>query len=70
MKRNTIPKSALALLVIGLLMTTLTSIINRYFPLPDFSKGFLNGLGLTIEIIALVKIQRSKKNIKCAALNN
>lgn len=66
MKLNTIPKSALALLMIGLLLVTLTPIINRYFPLPDFLKGLMNGLGLTIEVIALIKIDRSKKKSRCA----
>lgn len=70
MKRNTLPKPALVLLVIGLLMTSLTPIINRYFPLPDFLKGFINGMGLMLEVIALIKIQRSKKNMKCAVVLN
>jgi hypothetical protein len=66
MKRNIIPKSALALLITGLLMTTLTLVVHRYFPLPDFLRGFINGLGLMLEVIALIKIQRSKKKISCA----
>ncbi len=70
MKLNTIPKSALVLLIIGLLMTIITPVINRYFPLPDFLKGFLNGLGLAIEFTALVKMQRSKKNIRCTSYND
>jgi hypothetical protein len=65
MKRNNIPKSALFLLIIGLLLTTLTPIINRSFPIPDYAKGFLVGLGLMLEVIALVKIQQNRKNIKC-----
>jgi len=65
MKRNTIPKSALALLIIGLLITTLTPIINNSFPMPDYVKGFLVGLGLMLEVIALIKIQQNRKNIKC-----
>ena len=65
MKRNTIPKSALALLIIGLLITTLTPVINSSFPMPDYVKGFLVGLGLMLEVIALIKIQQNRKNIKC-----
>jgi|GEM_PF-916553 len=65
MKRNNISKSALACLLTGLLMTTLTPAISRYLPLPDFLKGFLCGLGLMLELIALVKIQRSRR-AKCA----
>jgi hypothetical protein len=62
MKTNTIPKQALILLTTGLLMTTLLPAIGRYITLPDLVKGFLTGLGLAIEFIALVKIQRSKSN--------
>jgi len=68
MKPNTIPKPALTLLVAGLLMTTLTPILSRYVFMPDFVKGFLTGLGLALEVIALVKIQRSRKADKCAVI--
>jgi hypothetical protein len=67
MKHNTVSKSALICLIIGLLLTVLTPIIARYVPLPDFAKGFLTGTGLMIEFIALVKIQRSKKEKRCDA---
>jgi len=66
MKRFNIPKSALPYLIIGLLLATLTPIIGRYCHLPDFLKGFSSGLGLTLEVIALVKIQRSKKINNCS----
>jgi len=65
MKLNTIPKSALILLITGLLMTTLMPAIGRYVAMPDFLKGFITGLGITFEFIAIVKIQRNK-NRKCA----
>jgi len=62
MKRNTIPKAALFYLIVGLLLVSFTPIISRYVPLPDSSKGFLTGLGLMLEVIAIVKIDRSRKN--------
>jgi hypothetical protein len=64
MKHNPIPKPALFLLIAGLLLTTTMPIIGRHFLMPDFVKGFMTGLGLTLELIALVKIQRSK-NRRC-----
>lgn len=67
MKRNTIPNPALAYLIIGLLLTTLTPIISRHLLLPDSIKGFIIGLGLMFEVIALVKIRRSNKDRKCRA---
>lgn len=68
MKINTIPKPALILLITGLLMTTLTPIIGRHTFMPDFEKGFITGLGLTLELIGLIKMQRSKKAGKCAGM--
>lgn len=65
MKRNFMPKQAQFLLIAGLLLTTLTPMIGRHMPIPDFVKGLVTGLGLTLEFIALVKIQRSN-NRKCA----
>jgi hypothetical protein len=65
MKLNPIPKPALFLLIAGLLLTTTMPIIGRHFLMPDFVKGFMTGLGLTLELIALVKIQRGK-NRRCA----
>ena len=61
MKRNAIPKPALACLIIGLMITSVTPIISNHFQMPDILRGFLTGLGLTLEVIALVKIQRSRK---------
>ena len=66
---KTIPKSALTYLIVGLLATSLTPIINRYWPMPDALKGFIMGMGLMLEVIAIIKIQRSKKGTSCAAAN-
>jgi hypothetical protein len=56
----------LILLIAGLFLTSLTSIVNRYFPMPDAVRGFLMGIGLTIEVIALIKMERSKRKSSCA----
>jgi hypothetical protein len=66
MKNFDISKTALILLVTGLLLTSLTSIVNRYFPMPHVVQGFLMGIGLTIEVIALIKMERSKRKSSCA----
>lgn len=70
MKYISIPKSALVFLVAGLLLTTLPPILSRYFSIPDLFRGFITGVGLTFEVIALAKIQRSKKGRSCAALKD
>jgi hypothetical protein len=69
MKRNIIPKSALTYLIVGLLINTLPLIISRYFPLPDLLRGLITGLGLALELVALVKIQRSRKGRNCMGSN-
>lgn len=63
MKSN--KKTALAYLAIGLFLIVLSQIISRYLALPDFLKGFLNGTGLMLEVIGLVKLQSTKKNKQC-----
>lgn len=62
MKRTKISQTALVFLIAGLLLTTLPLLLSRYFTIPDMFKGFLTGLGVTLEFIALLKIQRSKKH--------
>ncbi|MGY3053826.1 hypothetical protein ACVWYG_002027 [Pedobacter sp. UYEF25] len=69
MKRHTIPKSAKAYLIIGLMFTSLTPIFSRYYPIPDLFKGFITGLGLALEVIAIIKLQRIRKDGICKASN-
>lgn len=66
MKQNTMSKPALALLITGLLLISFVPLVNRYFPLPDFVKGFLGGLGIALELIALIKSKRDKKSVNCS----
>lgn len=61
MKRNPIQRRALMLLASGLLITSLPPIICQHFSAPDSLRGFLTGLGLALEVIALVKIQRNRR---------
>jgi hypothetical protein len=65
MKRKPFSKAVLMLLISGLLLTSFVPLLSRYFIMPDVVKGFLTGLGLALEFIALVKAQRSKKGINC-----
>ncbi len=61
MKYNKIPKQALVCLITGLLLTSLTPIISKHLAIPHFAKGFLSGLGIALECISLVQIQRSTR---------
>jgi hypothetical protein len=69
MKSNNISNAALTYLILGLLLVTLTPIMGRYISIPDFLKGFLNGLGLTLEFIAVVKIQKGQKVNSCTRVS-
>lgn len=65
MKRNQITKPILALFITGLLLTSLMPIVSRYFHMPDAVKGFLMGMGLMLEVIAIIKMTRNRKKINC-----
>lgn len=66
MKRNSITKTALVYLITGLLLVVLVPITGRYFQLSDATQGFLTGSGLMLEFIALLMIDRGKKQNGCA----
>jgi hypothetical protein len=66
---NNISKTTLACFIAGLLMTTLTPVLSRHFHFPDFLKGFIGGLGIMLEVIAIIKISRANKGNKCRVLN-
>jgi hypothetical protein len=42
-------------------MVTTPTLINDWFPLPDFVRGALVGIGLGLEINGLIKINRLRK---------
>ncbi|WP_158824956.1 hypothetical protein [Mucilaginibacter lacusdianchii] len=65
MKRTFIPKAAMPYFIIGLLLITFIPIVNRYLPMPDFARGFLIGLSLALQVIALVIIDRHKRKQAC-----
>ena len=44
----------------GLLMVTLPTLFKEYIPMSDFLRGFLIGLGLTLEIFGLIAIGMKK----------
>ncbi|WDF54866.1 hypothetical protein [Mucilaginibacter sp. KACC 22063] len=65
MKQNKPSKPVMALLIIGVLMVTTTPIISKHFFMPDSVRGFIYGLGLALEVIAIIKFQQSKKTGIC-----
>ncbi|QQL49942.1 hypothetical protein [Mucilaginibacter ginkgonis] len=67
MRHQKFSKPALAFLIAGLLLITLTPLVGRHFHLPDFAIGCLNGLGLACEAISLGIMQKNRKR-KCQIL--
>jgi hypothetical protein len=59
MKNKKMPKAALPYLIIGLLLVTTGASVSRYYHLPDFVTGFMSGLGLMLEFIAVIKIRNA-----------
>jgi hypothetical protein len=67
MKRTSISTAALVFLITGLLLTSGLPVLARYYPVSDTVKGLLTGLGLGIEIIGIIKLDRGRKNLACKA---
>jgi hypothetical protein len=61
MKFKKYPLQIRLLICVGLLMVTTPTLINDWFPLPDFVRGALVGIGLGLEINGLIKINRLRK---------
>ena len=54
-------RPAIALLVVGLMLATLTPLLSGKFGWPDGARGFVTGLGVGIELIALIALLRLKR---------
>jgi len=58
MKKLTI--SAKAYLIIGLFILCTVQILRHYLTMPDFAAGALMGIGIGVEILALIKLNKAK----------
>ena len=58
------------LIAIGMLLVVLPTLFNDVVPIPQFVSGFVMGLGLTVEIIATMKLKREKANADCSIVND
>ena len=66
MKFNKLPMPCRLLFSVGILLATGPVLLHDYLFIPDFFRGFLTGLGLTFEIIGLIKLrQMNKMNNGC-----
>jgi len=54
------PKSPLFLLIAGLMLTTTLPLAARHFKVSDIALGFIVGLGISLELWALISIIRYK----------
>jgi hypothetical protein len=64
MKSKFFQNTATIPLVVGLLLIALSQIMGRYIILPDFAKGALMGIGIGLEIIALIKVRSEGETSK------
>ena len=51
------------LIATGLLLVVLPPLINNFYPLSGFLRGFLPGIGLGLEIAGLIKMKQKKGKI-------
>ena len=48
-------------ITIGLVILSLSLLLNRFIPLPDFALGLLTGVGLGIEIYTIMILSKRNK---------
>jgi hypothetical protein len=51
-------KPLMLLLATGLLIAAATSILSRYVKIPDMMLGSFMGLGIGLEIVAIIKLKK------------
>ncbi len=61
MKKQKFTLQVRLLLIIGLLTQSICLLFGQYFMMSDFLRGLLQGLGLALMIMALVKQRRNNK---------
>lgn len=62
--KNKLPRQPYVLLALGLLLVTSGNFLSRKFGLPDFAVGFLLGMGIVMELVALCLIVRYRNGLK------
>ena len=60
MKRQKLSAGTLVYLLSGLLLVVVTPALGKHLAMPDMLKGFLTGLGMMLEVIAIIKMQKSR----------
>lgn len=51
----------LKIIAVGLLLVVIPFLVNDWVPMPDFVRGALMGIGIALEIIGLIRINKRKK---------
>lgn len=65
MKRTKFTKTALVCLFLGMLVTAGVLILSRFVAISDPLRGFLTGIGLALEMIGIIKIDRGRMDRTC-----
>ncbi|HEY4198226.1 MAG TPA: hypothetical protein VGM63_21950 [Mucilaginibacter sp.] len=60
MKITQQPLSIRLLFAIGLLMVTVPTLLKEYIAVPDFFRGMLAGVGLGMEVMGIVLMNRKR----------
>jgi len=63
MKNRILYRPAYLMLAAGLLVGAIAQFITQFTSLPDFAKGAFFGVGIGIELAALIKIIRTKASL-------
>ena len=63
MKRK-LPAPVLALMTLGLLIVFVVPLVGQHYQLTDGQRGFFTGLGVGMEVLALLAARRYKRTIQ------
>jgi hypothetical protein len=58
------PRPVLAMLITGLMIVSIANLISRKYGLSDGATGFVMGIGIGLEIMAVILGVRYKKTIR------
>ena len=63
MKIKSLPKPIGNYFLMGILIVALSQLFARFIPMADFVRGALMGVGIGLEIIAVIKLSAFRKNM-------
>ena len=61
MRTNKLPNTELRIISAGLLMVAVPFLVNNWVHIPDVIRGILMGVGIGLEVLGLIRMNRRRK---------